>query len=284
MKTSQRISFWHWPALLALDTAAVTVLWLALLGEVLYVPLEAPHFLITAGSAWLFLALSRSIRAALETAPDLDDPRVRFFRAERWPLLTIAPFVLFSVLIMAVYRLRWVELTGLFGLGSLAILYLVCSAFYHRETERVLPREIAYSLFAGGIFSVFLLANGIFPPREVLPLLVLLVVLFILTFWTSSDFEWRGRAKESKPFLLRLPRLDLRATWVNGFLAILALSLTPVSVNAPFVPILIAIAAAAVNLFLLARFGDALSVLSARCASRLVLLTPIVPLGLAWTS
>jgi len=274
---------WHWPALLALDTPGVTVLWLALFAQALYVPLEAPHFLITAGGGWLFLALSRSIRAAQDTARDLNDPRVHFFRAERWPLLTVTPFVLLSVVIIAANRLRWLEQMGLLPLAGFAAMYLVSCAFYHRRTEELLPREIAYSLFAGGIVSVFLLANGIFPPVHVTTLLVLLVVLLILAFWTSSDFEWRDRAKHAKPFVLRVPRLELSAIRVNGFVALLAIALAPLSANAPFAPVFIAIAAAAANLCLLAYFGDVLSGISARCVSRLMLLTPLVPLGFAWS-
>ncbi len=281
-KSAQKIPLWQWPALLALDTPAITVLWLALFACALYAPLEAPHFLITAGATWLFLAISRSIRAAQDSAADLNDPRIQFFRAERWPLLTVAPFVFLSILIMAVYRLRWLELAGLSALGSLALIYLLCSGFYHRAVEHVLPREIAFSLFAGGTAAVFLLGNGIFPPLHVATLLVLLVVLLILALWTSSTFEWQTRAKAIKPFSLRVPHLELKATWVNGFVALLAIGLAPLGVNAPFSPVYIAIAAAATNLSLLAWFGDALSGISARCLSRLMLLTPIVPLGFAW--
>ncbi len=266
-----------------MDTPAITVLWLALFAHVLYVPLEAPHYLIMAGSTWLFVALSRSIRTSQNTTPELGDPRVHFFRAERWPLLTVSPFVLASVVIIAVNRLRWTEQMGLYFLAGAGAVYLVCSAFYHRETDSILPREIAYSLFAGGLASLFLLANGIFPPSFVSGIIVLLVVLLILAFWTSSTLEWATRIKDRKPFPLRIPLVELKVTWLNGFVALLAIALAPLAINVPLAPIFIAIAAAATNLCLLAWFGRVISGISARSASRLMLLTPLVPLGLAWS-
>lgn len=260
----------------------MTILWLGLFAQVLYVPLAAPHYMVTAGACWLFLALSRSIRTARNSASDTNDPRTRFFRAERWPLLTITPFVLLSIVIMAVNRLRWLEQTGLFVLAALALLYLVCSAFYFRETERLFPREIVSALLSGSLIALFVLANGIFPPQMVGSLLVLLVVLFVLCFWTSSILEWRDRVKESKPFSLHLLRTELKVAWISAFVALLALGLAPLDVNAPFAAIFVAIAAAAANLALLARYGELISGIHARCLSRLMLFTPLIPLALAW--
>ena len=62
-KSLEKIPLWHWFALMALDTPAVIALWLALFASVLHVPLQGPHYIVVFGSMWLFLILSRSVRA-----------------------------------------------------------------------------------------------------------------------------------------------------------------------------------------------------------------------------
>jgi hypothetical protein len=268
---------------MALDTPAVIALWLALFASVLHVPLQGPHYIVVFGSMWLFLILSRSVRAVWNSETESGDPRIVFFNAERWPLLTICPFVLISLVIITATRMSWLEQTGLFILGSLAAVYLVSGLFYFRQTEILAPREIAHSLLGTGLISLFVLVNGIFAPAMVASLLVLLLVLLTLGFWTSSVLEWNTRIKSKKPFAPRLFQRDVKAAWISSGVALLALALAPMPVNADFAPILIAVAAAAVNLFLLAHFGHLVDGLSARCLSRILLLTPVVPLALIWS-
>ncbi len=268
---------------MALDTPAVIAVWLALFAHILHVPLHGPHYMVVFGSMWLFLILNRSVRAVWNANLESGDPRIGFFNAERWPLLTICPFVLISLVIITATRMTWLEQTGLFMLGSLAAIYLVCGLFYFRHIEILAPREIAHALFGTGLISLFVLVNGVFAPAMVASLLVLLLVLLTLGFWTSSVLEWNARLKARKPFAPRLFQRNLKSAWISAGVALLALALAPMPVNADFAPILIAVAAAAVNLFLLAQFGHLVDGLSARCLSRILLLTPVVPLALIWS-
>ena len=281
-KSLDRIPLWHWFALLAFDTPAVTALWLALFAEVLHVPLEGPHYMVVFGAVWLFLIFNRSVRALWNGNSESGDPRIVFFNTERWPLLTLSPFVLISLVIIAATRMSWLEQAGLFLVGACAAVYLVCGLFYFQRTESLLPREIAHALFTTSLVALFVLVNGVFPPATVASLLVLLLVLLGLCFWVSSLLEWKAQIRSAKPLAPRLFQTDLKAAWISGAVALLALALTPVEVNHPIAPVLIAVAAAAANLFLLAQFGHLLNGLTARCLSRLFLLTPIIPLGLSW--
>ena len=267
---------------MALDTPAVTALWLALFAQVLYVPLEGPHYMVVFGAVWLFLIFNRSVRALWNEHNESGDPRIVFFNAERWPLLTLSPFVLISLIIIAATRMSWLEQAGLFFLGACAAVYLVCGLFYLQRSELLLPREIAHALFTTSLVALFVLVNGVFPPATVASLLVLLLVLLGLCFWVSSLLEWKARIRSVKPLSPRLFQTDLKAAWISGAVALLALALSSIEVNHTVAPILIAVAAAAANLFLLAQFGHLLNGITARCLSRLLILTPIIPLGLSW--
>ena len=134
--------WWQWPTVLSLDAPAVSIVWLALLGRALGVPLRWPAFFVLGSSVWLAYAADRWIEGWRLGREDVRTPRHSFYQHWRWPTLVVWTVVFACDVAVAVTRLPREEVAAGLVLTVAVATYLLSHQLVHREQRWRAPKEV----------------------------------------------------------------------------------------------------------------------------------------------
>lgn len=273
--------WWQWPTVLSLDAPAVAVAWQWLVARSAGDTLAWHHHVVLGVSVWLAYSADRWIEGWRLPADQMQTQRHLFYLQHRWTTFVGWVTMLVAAVGLAVHTLSLRELqSGLLVLLPV-LLYLLSHQLVHRHHPLRVPKEMCVALlFAAGVvcFTLARIPNAWSQVAAPLGLFGLLCFTdcALISLWEHEVDRHHGQTSLALqyPGSRRLVRL---LPWI---IAAIALGFA-VTESGPLRIATLCAAASGVLLGLVdrrhPRHGRQLS----RVLADVVLLTPLVPWGLA---